>query len=458
MRITFLGGAGTVTGSKHLIDSADTRILIDCGLFQGYKHLRKRNWDRLPVAAETIDAVLLTHAHIDHSGYLPVLVRTGFRGPIYATAATRALCEILLRDSAKLSEEDARYANRKGFSRHKPARPLFTEDDVERTLALFEEVESEEHFAVGDLRIFGCESGHILGAVGWLVDDGAHRLYCSGDLGRQHDPLMRPPKPAPAADTLLMESTYGGRQHSDLSPMDELLSALHDCLARGGVALIPSFAVGRTQNLLYCLHQAIASGRLPGVPVHVDSPMATDVTKLYLQYHDYHRLNEAQTKAMCADVDFVANTDASKALNQKKGPRVIIAGSGMLTGGRIVHHLRVRAEDPRNLILMPGYQAPGTRGGDLVDGKRRIKLHGSWLDVRLQIERLTGLSAHADHDELLDWFGSAESSPTTTFLVHGEEQAADTLRQTIEASHPTEAVVPLLGDVVELDPRNESAD
>ncbi|MFW5846275.1 MAG: MBL fold metallo-hydrolase [Planctomycetota bacterium] len=450
MHVTFLGAAGCVTGSKHLIDSGDTRILIDCGLFQGFKHLRARNWARFPVDPASIDAVLLTHAHIDHSGYLPELVRSGFSGPIYATPATGALCQILLRDAAKLAAEDAEYANRKGFTRHSPARPLIGLADVERTLERFESLETEEQITIGAVEASCQESGHILGAVGWLVDDGSHRLYCSGDIGRQGDPLIRPPAPPPAADTILMESTYGGRWHNDLAPMEEVATALADTLAAGGVALVPSFAVGRTQNLLYCLNQAMGSGRLPIVPVHVDSPMATDVTGVYRRFHDGHRLQGEEIETLCAGVDFVASTADSKALTGSPGPRIVLAGSGMLTGGRVLHHLRALAGDERNLLLLPGYQAPGSRGGDLMEGRRRIKLHGRWIDVRLRVDRLTGLSAHADHDELLAWLVSGPSLPSTTFLVHGDQGPAEELRRAIAERYETDAVVPLIGDAVTL--------
>ena len=447
MHLTFLGAAGTVTGSKYLIEAGDTRLLVDCGLFQGFKHLRRRNWTRLPIAPERIDAVVLTHAHIDHSGWLPVLVRDGFR-PVYATAPTCELCELLLRDSAHLQEEDAEYANRKGTSRHHPALPLYTTADAEAALKHLEPIEYDDEVEIGDLTVKASVAGHILGAASLLVSDGRRRLLCSGDIGRSHDPLMPPPAPPPAADVVLMESTYGARRHPPGDPVTALAEAMAPTLECGGVVLLPAFAVGRAQNLLYCIDRAITSGAIPPVPVYLDSPMAGSVTDLYRRFHDYHRLDQAACEELCTGFHTVTSVQESKGIDAQQGPQVVVSASGMLTGGRVLHHLRAFAGDERNLLLLPGYQSPGTRGGRLVAGERRIRVHGSWLDIRAEVRQLDLLSAHGDQAELLAWLGAAAARPELCYLVHGEAEAADTLRMLVEDRYGIESVVPEIGDRV----------
>lgn len=432
MHVTFLGAAGTVTGSKHLVEAAGTRVLVDCGLFQGVKVLRRRNWAPPPLEARSLDAVLLTHAHIDHTGYLPVLVREGFKGPIYATPPTADLCEILLPDSGRLQEEDAEYANRKGFSRHRPALPLYTEGDALRVLPLFEPIELGGEVAVGGVDVRATAAGHILGAASLRVKAEGVRVLFSGDLGRRDDPLMPAPAAPQASDTIVMESTYGDRLHENGDPVSSLAAVLRRTVDRGGRLLVPSFAVGRAQLVLYCVEEAFRRGEAPRVPVFVNSPMATDVSKLYVKHAEAHRLSRDACAKMFSRVTFVQSVEESKALVRRKDPTVVISASGMLTGGRVLHHLRAVAPDPASTILLVGYQAPGTRGAALLGGARRIKVHGAYVDVRCEVASLDLFSAHADRDGLLDWLSAAPEPPGEVLLVHGEPVAADALRLAIE--------------------------
>jgi metallo-beta-lactamase family protein len=451
VRLGFYGAVGTVTGSKFLVESGSARVLVDCGLFQGLKQLRLRNWSPPPVAAERIDAVLLSHAHIDHSGYLPALVRAGFAGPVYCTPPTRALCEILLPDSARLQEEDAIYANRKKFSKHDPALPLYTERDAEAALRRLQAVEFGDEVALGPLRARFAPAGHILGAASVALRDPSGTLLVSGDLGRSDDLLMRPPAAPCDADWVVMESTYGDRSHDDSDPVEAIAAVLRRTLERSGVLLIPSFAVGRAQALLVCLHRAFEKGLAPRVPVFVNSPMATDVSALYESFRDYHRLSPAETaEAIGRVARFVRSVDESRELVALRGPHVVISASGMATGGRVLHHLRALAPDARNTILLPGFQAVGTRGADLAAGARFIKMHGELVPVRAEIVQMGLLSAHADREDLCAWIESAPRPPRELFLVHGEPGASDALRRTLKARLPREPRIPEYQDVVSL--------
>ena len=432
MHLTFLGAAGCVTGSRFLVESGGTRVLVDCGLFQGYKVLRERNWRGLPFDPKDLDAVLLTHAHIDHSGYLPALVRDGFAGRIYATQATRDLCSILLSDSARIQEEDARFANKHGFSKHATALPLYTEQDADRAMGRFRAVEREDEVDVGGLTARFSEAGHILGATSVTVDDGSTKTLFSGDLGRDDDLLMRPPAAPPPADWIVLESTYGDRLHDDIDPLEAVAEPLRRCIERGGVALVPAFAVGRTQALLYALHQLFESGRLPRVPVHVDSPMAREVTALYREHADEHVLSRDLCHRVCTLSSFARSVEESKALDHPGAPRIILSASGMLTGGRVLHHLKVFGPREENLILLPGFQAPGTRGAAIAEGADEVKVHGHRLPVRAEVVQLSILSAHADQAGLLAWLGRAAAPPRGVFLVHGEPAALDTLRRCVK--------------------------
>tara|TARA_R110000803_G_scaffold204367_2_gene270328 strand:+ start:2158 stop:3522 length:1365 start_codon:yes stop_codon:yes gene_type:complete len=443
VKLTFLGGVGTVTGSKYLVDTGEARILVDCGLFQGYKQLRLRNWKALPVDPASIDAVVLTHAHIDHSGYLPVLVKNGFRGKIHCTEATFDLCAILLPDSAYLQEREAERANRYGYSKHKPALPLYEQQDVEKTLELFETAPFDvpANVAKGVSATFRL-AGHILGAAIVELQTPTQKIVFSGDLGRPNDPIMYDPATIRQADYLLVESTYGNRQHGERNAQDALADIINRTAKRGGTVLIPSFAVGRAQTLLYHLHELKAAGRIPDLPVYLDSPMAIDATELFCKHAYCHKLSRTQSLNACHVAKYVHDSEDSKALDYDQMPKIIIAASGMATGGRVLHHLKFYVPDARNSVLFAGFQAGGTRGAAMVAGIDRIKIHGEYHDVRAEVATLHMLSAHADADEIMQWLGGFESPPKETFIVHGEPDAADILRHRIEEELGWSVVVP----------------
>ena len=439
--LQFLGAAGTLTGSKHLIRAGGRQILLDCGLFQGLKELRLRNWREPPLAADQLDAVLLSHAHIDHSGYLPLLARRGYRGPIYCTPATRSLLRLMLLDSAHIQEEEAAYANRKGFSKHHPAEPLYRSRDAHRALKLLKPRLYGEPFAVtGDVTATFRHAGHILGsATVELKLGGADplTLVFSGDLGRWQRPVIRDPEPVRSADVLLLESTYGNRDHPNTDPSEELARVVNDAARRGGALLIPAFAVGRTQELIWRLRALETAGRVPQLPTYIDSPMAADATEIYCRHSEEHDLDmQALTDAdrcplFSPAYTFTRTPQESKALNGIAGPLIIIAASGMATAGRIVHHLKQRLPDPKTTVLLVGFQAAGTRGRSLLDGAKFVRMHGQDVLVRAAVETIDGLSAHADRGEILRWLGGFEKPPRMTYLVHGEPQAATALEQLI---------------------------
>ena len=450
MRLTFLGAAGTVTGSKYLLEHDGKRVLIDCGLFQGYKQLRLRNWDPLPVDPRQLDAVVLTHAHLDHSGYLPVLTRSGYHGPIYASEATCALAEILLPDSGHLQEEEAEFANRHGFSRHRPALPLYTQEDAERTLKQLSPLplHTQKEVAKG-FRVQLRQAGHILGAsTVEVVVDGKTLLF-SGDLGRQNDPLMMAPEPVAHADYLLVESTYGDRLHPPENPERILADVINRTTARHGITLIPSFAVGRAQLLMYYLYRLKRSGAIPDLPVYLNSPMATDATALYHRFREQHRLSPEDCEGMCRVAHIVRSVEESKRLNSLRDPAVIIAASGMATGGRVLHHLKAFAPGTRNTLLFSGFQAGGTRGSLIVGGAKSVRIHGEEIPIRAEVVALEHLSAHADADEILQWLHGFRQPPRHTYVVHGEPTAADTLRRRISVELGWPVSVPEQRDVVE---------
>jgi metallo-beta-lactamase family protein len=429
VRITFLGATHTVTGSKYLLESDGRRVLVDCGLFQGLKELRLRNWAALPVDAASIDAVVLTHAHIDHSGYLPLLVKQGFAGRVHCTEATRALCDILLADSAHLQEEQADHANRHGYSKHRPALPLYTQADATRALRRLAPVAFERDFApVAGVRCRLLPAGHILGAAMAMIEVEGRTVLFSGDLGRARDPVMRPPATVARADDVIVESTYGDRRHAAADPADALTAVVTRTAARGGTVLVPSFAVGRAQALLLLLHRLKSEHRIPpSLPVYLNSPMAADVTALYVRHRNEHRLTLEDCEAMCRAVTVVASADDSKALNANPWPKVIVAASGMATGGRVLHHLRALAPDARNTILFSGFQAEGTRGRTMLDGAGSIKLLGDIVPVHAEVIAIDTLSAHADYVETLDWLAHLDRAPARVFVTHGETAAAQAL-------------------------------
>lgn len=451
MKLTFLGAAGTVTGSKYLLETADQRWLVDCGLFQGLKQLRLRNWERLPVEPSAIDAVLLTHAHLDHSGYLPLLVKNGFRGPIYCSSSTADLCEILLPDSGYLQEKDAEFANRHGYSKHKPALPLYTERDAQETLKHLKPLPVEkDHTLVGHLGITPRRTGHILGACSIEVRSEGRRLVFSGDLGRYGDPIFHDPTPVQRADYLLVESTYGDRQHDRIDPAAALETIIARTVARGGTVVIPAFAVGRAQTLLFYLRRLRDSGRLRNVPVFLDSPMALDASEIFCRNTPDHRLSEHECRTSCGIATYVRSTEESKALTANPVPKVIISASGMATGGRVLHHLKRYAPDANNTVLFAGFQAAGTRGAAMVSGIKSVKIHGQDVPVRAEVQNLSMLSAHADADEVVRWLKGFECAPLRTFITHGEPAAAEALKSRIERELGWTCRVPQHLDRVEL--------
>ena len=451
MKLTFLGAVGTVTGSKFLVESGGTRILVDCGLFQGLKQLRLRNWRPMPFRPDEIDAVVLSHAHIDHSGYVPVLVRDGMTGPVHCTVPTRALCRLLLPDCASILEEDARYTERKKTSSHRPPLPLYTDADARSALGRFETHAFDAPVAIGDLTVTFVPAGHILGAASVEVRDGdGGTLLFSGDLGRSDDVLMEPPRPPGDVDWIVMESTYGDRSHDERDPVEAIAEVVARTTARGGVVLMPSFAVGRAQALLYCLHAAFERGLCERVPVFVNSPMATNVTDLYERHADYHRLAPDECSRVCDAAGFVRSVDESKRLAERTGPLVIVSASGMATGGRVLHHLRALAPHRENTIVLPGFQAAGTRGADIAAGAESVKIYGEWVPIRAEVEQLDVLSAHADREDLLDWLGGARRRPRTVFLVHGEPVASDALRRAAKERFGAEPRVPEYRETVDL--------
>jgi metallo-beta-lactamase family protein len=447
--ITFLGGADTVTGSKYLVEHQDQRLLVDCGLFQGYKQLRLRNWQPLPVPAKDIDAVILTHAHLDHSGYLPLLVKDGYTGQIHGTAGTCDLCRILLPDSGHIQEEDAFFANRHGFSKHAPALPLYTKQDALDSLKqLHAERQGQWFEPLRGWKARFQPAGHILGASSLLLEVAGRRILFSGDLGRPDDTLMNPPEPPPQADTVLIESTYGDRQHPQEKLFAELGPLLQKLAKRGGVAVVPVFAVGRAQAVLHTIAQLKAAGELPkSLPIFLDSPMAIHTTALFERHMGEHRLNMAEVHAMDRVATMLETPEQSKALAARHGPMVILAASGMATGGRVLHHLANYAGDHRNMVILTGYQAPGTRGATLASGRSTVRIHGQDVTVRAEVVQIESASAHADGNQLLSWLHKMPSAPGQVYVVHGEREASDMLRQRIEHEIKWRAVVPEMGSV-----------
>ncbi len=454
--LTFLGAAGTVTGSKFLIRTDASTVLVDAGLFQGLRRLRRRNWEPFPLPPADIDAVVLTHAHLDHCGYLPALVDQGFTGAVLSTAATAELAGIVLQDSAHLQEEDARYAAEKGFSKHAQPRPLYDAADVARVLPLFRSVEYGEQVTAHEgIDVVLQPAGHILGSATALLDVGGRRVVFSGDLGRPSHPLLLPPPPPPACGSIVVESTYGDRSHG-ANPVDALADVVSRTIARGGVVVIPAFAVDRTELVLMALKQLTAEGRIPHVPVFVDSPMALSTLAVYRRalasgergvrpdlgangsVFDPGDLHEARTP------------QESIALNSPRHPCIIVSASGMATGGRVVHHLKQLLPGRDNAVVLVGYQAEGTRGRDLATGAPQLKMHGQYVPVRAEVVQIDGFSVHSDAAETLSWLGSIPEPPEVAYVVHGEPQSADALATRIRAELGWMAVVPRDGERVRL--------
>lgn len=458
MKIQFLGGAGTVTGSKTLITYGKHQVLVDCGLFQGLKQLRLKNWEPFPVDPASISSVLLTHAHLDHSGALPLLVKGGFRGKIYCSAPTRDLSQLILEDSARLHEEDADFANARGFSKHHPARPLYDHTDVARACERMETVGVGHWESLpGGLRYRFWPNGHILGSTWIEAEAEGTRVIFSGDLGRAYPLLYPSGEPPREADYVVVESTYGDRLHHPLGPEDgraiqaELAEVVLRTAARGGKVLIPSFAVGRTQDVLHLLARLKQENRIPSLPVYLDSPMGSHATDLLTDHPRWHRLTPPEIERLQSVARVVRTRQESMKIMREEGSSIIIAGSGMLTGGRAVHHLASFAPDERHTILLVGYQAPGTRGWALREREPEIKCHGRYFPVRAEVRELPDLSAHADQGEILDWLSRLTRPPRRVFVQHGEPPVCDALRRKIQDALHWEAYAPQLMEEFELE-------
>lgn len=464
LAISFHGAAGTVTGSKHLVQFNGTRVLLDAGLFQGLKRLRELNWKKPAFDPKKIDQVLLSHTHLDHVGYLPRLIRDGLKAPVRCTPATRELAELILLDSAKIQEEDARYANRKGFSKHTPARPLYTKADAQRTLKRLEKVPFRRWIPLdteGRFRARFINAGHILGSafieMRAQLEDREVRIVYSGDIGRFKMPLHIDPKPMPECDVLIVESTYGDRNHTKRPVADQIVGPIRKTLARRGTVLIPAFALGRSQQVTWVLRRLMMEGRLPEVPIHIDSPMAIKATGVYSRYLDKRNLDEdvfedGRLRIFPRQVFLHRSVEESKRLCRMDGPRIIISASGMLTAGRVLHHLKRLAPESKNLVFLAGYQAVGTRSRAMMDGAKTVRVHGQDVPVRCGLLKIDGLSGHADRDELLRWIRSAERLPKVAFLVHGDPDASKAFRKLLDDKLDLRTVLPRLGSRHEILP------
>lgn len=454
MKLKFLGAAGTVTGSKYLLTVGRRHYLIDCGLFQGAKELRNRNWRDFVVEPKSIRAVFLTHAHVDHTGYIPRLHKMGFNGPVYSSPGTYELANILLPDAGHLQEEEAYYANKKGYSDHKPALPLYTHDEAVESLALFHPADFHRPIVVDkDVTVTFFRAGHILGASYILIEAQGVRVVFSGDVGRSNDIIMRPPEPLVDADYLVLESTYGDRDHAHEDVEEKLAQIINSTADHGGVIVIPAFAVGRAQHILYLVHKLKAEHRIKDIKTFLDSPMAIDATDLYCQYHTEHRLFAEQCKEVFSDAIITRTVEESRAINRVRGPKIIISASGMAVGGRILHHLAQYVSDARNTVVIVGYQAIGTRGRDLLEGVLQIRIFGQYFNVGARIEHVPGLSAHADRTDLIRWLKESSLTKPHLFITHGEREAAHIFAKQLRKEFHWEIDVPDDGQVFELSSR-----
>jgi metallo-beta-lactamase family protein len=451
MRVQFIGGTETVTGSKYLLSYGKHKVLIDCGLFQGVSNVRRRNWQALPFDASDIEAILLTHAHIDHSGYIPALVNKGFQGPVYTSRATHALCKILLPDSGFLQEEDAKYANKKRYSKHNPALPLYTEEDAYKALKHFKVIKENQMFELdGGLKVTFAPAGHILGACSIRLEYHGKSITFSGDVGRCDDAIMYPPQPLKGTDYLVVESTYGDKLHETLDVEAVLTAIINRTIKRGGIVLMPAFAVGRAQTILHHLQKLRAQDKIPKTPIYLNSPMAIKATQIFMDCTHLHKLNADDCEAMDDITTYIKTTEESIALSARREPCIIISASGMASGGRVLHHLKTLVTNERNCILFMGYQAPGTRGFSLVNGAEHVKIHGEYFPVHAEIVNLDAMSSHADYGEITRWLKQMPGKPRKVFITHGESSAADAMRLHLADTFDWDVEVPEYLETFEL--------
>lgn len=452
MKLTFLGAAGTVTGSKYLLETEDNKIMIDCGLFQGEKELRLLNWQQPEFDPSTIDAVLLTHGHLDHTGYLPRLVKLGFKGKIYGTSPTLKVAEIILRDSAKIQEEEAKRANKEGYSKHKPALAFYGVEDVSKTIRLFHVVEEDEWVEITkNIKARFLYNGHILGSTFIEVEINEKIIVFSGDIGREKDLLLFPPKKLEKADVLLIESTYGGKIHADESSIiPQLEEIVNETVTRGGSIFVPSFAVERAQLLMLILWNLFKEKRIPEIPMIMDSPMGANVLDLFHHSRKWHKLQPNECDEMCSHFIVTKNFRETLELRKDKKPKIVIAGSGMITGGRILNYLEKRAGNSNDTLLFAGYQAEGTRGRKILEGEKEIKIYGKIYSFKMQVKQLEGLSAHGDQNDLMNWLSKLKAAPQNLFIIHGEKDQSEALKKKLQEKKQWTAQLPFLNQVVEL--------
>ena len=450
--IHFFGEAGVVTGSKYLIETGQNKFLVDCGLFQGLKELRNLNWENLPVDASSIDFILLTHGHLDHVGYLPKLVNAGFKGKIFGSAPTLDIAAIVLRDSARLQEEDADHANKHGYSKHKPALPLYTVKDAEKAISFFTEIAIDDWTDFGnEIKVRYQKNGHIIGSCFIEVHIGSKKLVFSGDVGQEKDLLLDPPKRPQEADVLFIESTYGDRLHPHENIQDRLKGIILDAIKKGGNIIIPSFAVERTQTLMYMIWQLRKAGEIPEIPCFMDSPMGANVLNVFHKYREWHNIPEADYIAMCKLFRIVKDHKETFEVIKLGFPKIIIAGSGMVTGGRVLSYLEAYISKPETTVMFVGYQAQGTKGRKILEGTHEIKLFGHYCQIKAHKEVIHGLSAHGDQQDLLNWLSEIKNTPEKVFIIHGEKQASETFEEKLKDTFHWEAAVPKLFDTVELE-------
>ena len=451
MKIQFLGGTGTVTGSKTLIEHDELRILVDCGMFQGVKALRELNRAPLSVAPSTIDFVLLTHGHLDHCGWLPLLVKNGFKGKIFCTAPTKQIAKLILADSAKIQEEEASKANQEHFSKHNPAEPLYTVADAEQVTSFFRVVEKDQQIRLSEDAFFSFfQAGHILGACSISLHVDGKEFVFSGDIGQDDDVLMYPSQKPKSGDFIFLESTYGNRVHPETDVYFELENIINETVAKGGNVIIPSFAVERAQTLMYLLWQLKKQNRIPDIPYIIDTPMGIKVIDVFKENIKWHKLNPHECEEMCSVFTMISDFEDSIAAIYSKQPKVVIAASGMITGGRVLSYLERYIDKPENTVMLVGYQAEGTRGRKLLEGDKEIKFFGKYYTVNARVVLVEGLSAHGDQNDLLNWLKELQAPPKMIFMVHGENEAADVLRLKIIETFNYNCKVPLLGQIVEV--------